>query len=59
MEAKEGDTLSCQPVQIIPELGLVETCLEKFRYLALRRINSLSFFKKRNAIVLLKDSSKF
>lgn len=44
---------------IIPEVRLVETCLEKFRYLAFRRINSLSSFKKRNAIVASKDTSKF
>lgn len=38
---------------------MVETCLEKFGYLAFRRINSLSSFKKRNATVASKDTRKF
>lgn len=44
---------------IMPEVGLAETCLEKYRYLAFRRINSLSSFKKRNAIVASKDTVSF
>lgn len=35
----------------------METCLEKFRYLTFRRINSLSSCKKMNAIVTSKDTS--